>query len=398
MHVARNISVISVPPAVEVTISTEGQVSLALSYFLTVFATFMVILRFWSRKLSRFGIALDDWLTLATLVLLYIVLALSVVLVYEGGVGKPMSQALREQPMAPVTSLKLLYGLEWTYLFASPLMKLSVLAYYWRIFPTKHMKKYIRILTAVCAIWFVGVLIGNLVECRPISFFWNKLSAPGTGICHFRVEVYLIIVAAPNIVIDTLTIILPVYEIWHLQLERWKRIAVSGIFVVGGMVVIASIIRLILLIGFYFKHSADLTNNLVLPWFVTLAEIGVGIVGACLPCLMPLYRRFWHKATGSTTSGYGGDYGGKSSLRSHLRSHMRSHTNHGRTIGSNTVIAGHSGGKKHLSGSLDPGHPFERLSTPGNAPDDDVPLQGIHIRHEVTIQHSAAAWYQEGKM
>lgn len=43
---------------------------------------------------------------------------------------------------------------------------------------------------------------------------------------------------------------------------------------------------MILLVAFYFKHSVDLTNNLLLPWFVTLAEIGVGIVGACLPCLM----------------------------------------------------------------------------------------------------------------
>lgn len=51
-------------------------------------------------------------------------------------------------------------------------------------------------------------------------------------------------------------------------------------------VVIASIVRLILLVAFYFKHSVDLTNNLLLPWFVTVAEIGVGIVGACLPCLM----------------------------------------------------------------------------------------------------------------
>lgn len=114
-------------------------------------------------------------------------------------------------------------------------MKLSVLAYYWRMFPTRTMKKYIWLLTYTCGIWFVGVLIGNLVECQPISFFWNKLSSSGNGVCHFRVEVYLIIVAAPNIVIDTLTIILPVYEVWHLQLERWKRIAVSGIFVVGGM-------------------------------------------------------------------------------------------------------------------------------------------------------------------
>lgn len=106
MHVARNISLISVPQTVEATTSTEGQVSLGFSYFLAVFSTLMVGLRFWSRKLSRFGIGLDDWLALATLVLLYFVLALSVVLVYEGGVGKPMSQAVREQPMAPVTALK----------------------------------------------------------------------------------------------------------------------------------------------------------------------------------------------------------------------------------------------------------------------------------------------------
>ncbi|KAJ0118109.1 hypothetical protein J7T55_014562 [Diaporthe amygdali] len=289
MHVARNISVISIPQAVEASTSTGGQVSLGLSYFLTVFSTMMMILRFWSRRLSRFGIGLDDWLALATLIMLYIVLGLSVALVYEGGVGKTMAQAVKEQPMSPVMAL--------------------------------------------------------------------KLSSSGNGVCHFRVEVYLIIVAAPNIVIDTLTIILPVYEVWHLQLERWKRIAVSGIFVVGGMVVVASIVRLIFLVAFYFKHSADLTFNLLLPWFVTLAEIGVGIVGACLPCLMPLYRRFWHDTSGSKPSGYGG----QSSLRSHIP---------GRTIGSNTVIAGHSGGKKGLSGLDESGHPFERLPT--GALNDDL--------------------------
>lgn len=112
MHVARNISVISIPQAVEASTSTGGQVSLGLSYFLTVFSTMMMILRFWSRRLSRFGIGLDDWLALATLIMLYIVLGLSVALVYEGGVGKTMAQAVKEQPMSPVMALKVsdIYG------------------------------------------------------------------------------------------------------------------------------------------------------------------------------------------------------------------------------------------------------------------------------------------------
>lgn len=169
-------------------------------------------------------------------------------------------------------------------------------------------------------------------------------------------------------------------------------------------VVIASIVRLILLVAFYFKHSVDLTNNLLLPWFMTVAEIGVGIVGACLPCLMvrtpllllsevsknsmianqktqPLYRRFWHDTTGSKPSGYGA----QSSLRSHV---------HGRT----TIIAGHHGGKTSVGGADISGHPFERLSTRGTTPEDDVPLHGIHIRHEVTIQRSTMTWDDEGKL
>jgi hypothetical protein len=65
---------------------------------------------------------------------------------------------------------------------------------------------------------------------------------------------------------------------------------------------------------------------------------------------------------------------------------------------SNTITAGHSGGKKHLSISQDAGHPFERLATRGHTPEDDVPLQGIHIRHEITVQRSTATWSEMGKM
>lgn len=98
----------------------------------------------------------------------------------------------------------------------------------------------------------------------------------------------------------------------------------------------------------------------------------------------PLYRRFWHDTSGSKPSGYGA----QSSLRSHA---------HGRPVRSNTVIAGHSGGKTH-SDPDHTGHPFQRLSTRGNTPNDDVPLQGIHIKHEITIQRSTMTWDDEGKM
>lgn len=125
-----------------------------------------------------------------------------------------------------------LYGFEFAYLFASPLMKLTVLAYYWRMFPSRSIKLGIWILSAVCGVWFVCVLFGNLLECVPISHFWDLA---GPGYCRFSATMYYVVVAIPNMVIDLLTVLLPIWEIWHLKLSLWKRIGVCAIFFLGGM-------------------------------------------------------------------------------------------------------------------------------------------------------------------
>lgn len=125
-----------------------------------------------------------------------------------------------------------LYGFEFAYLFASPLMKVTVLAYYWRMFPNRSIKLGIWILTATCGVWFICVLFGNLLECVPISRFWNLT---GQGYCRFPTTMYYVVVAIPNMIIDLLTVLLPIWEIWHLKLSLWKRVGVCAIFFLGGM-------------------------------------------------------------------------------------------------------------------------------------------------------------------
>lgn len=212
--------------------SHGGLVALGFTIAMTALATLFVALRFWARKMTRFGLWWDDWLTVATLVCLYAVLILSGYAVYEGGIGKPIEQALAEQPNAIDKVLKFLFGFEFAYMFASPLMKLNVLAYYWRMFPNRRIKLGIWILTAVCGAWFVGVLVGNMVQCVPISHFWNLA---GDGYCRFPASMYYVVVAIPNMVIDLLTVLLPIWEIWHLKLSFWRRVGVCAIFVLGGM-------------------------------------------------------------------------------------------------------------------------------------------------------------------
>lgn len=86
--------------------SHGGVVALSFTIVMTVVATLFIVLRFWSRRMTRFGLWWDDWFAIATLVCLYAVLVLSAYAVYVGGIGKPLTQALTDNPNAAVEVLK----------------------------------------------------------------------------------------------------------------------------------------------------------------------------------------------------------------------------------------------------------------------------------------------------
>lgn len=90
--------------------SQSGLVAIGIATALTVISTCFVILRFWARSITKFGLWLDDWLALATLVTLYATLVISIVVVVYAGVGKPILQALEEDPYVITKVLKVWSG------------------------------------------------------------------------------------------------------------------------------------------------------------------------------------------------------------------------------------------------------------------------------------------------
>lgn len=170
--------------------------------------------------------------------------------------------------------------------------------------------------------------------------------------------------------------------------------------------VIASIVRLALLIEFRNKGPTGLTQDLLIPWFSTVVEISTAIIGACSPCLMPLYRKIRY---GAPHSSPGYIYNSSQKSHGHNLSNLRG-THGGRSS------------RKVLS-SFDQGGPFERIDTTqgsreenfgsvspqhytaeasgGRASRDDpqstgdsmdIPLQGISVVHEVTVKGSSKPW------
>lgn len=109
-------------------------------------------------------------------------------------------------------------------------VKLSVLAFYRRVFPVNTLRITSYALAGVIAIWWITVVLISILACTPISFNWDR-TQPG-GHC-LDPRIFVIAISIPNIVTDITILLLPLPVIWRLQLHFKKKIAVSAIFSLG---------------------------------------------------------------------------------------------------------------------------------------------------------------------
>lgn len=129
------------------------------------------------------------------------------------------------------------------YGISSPLIKLSLLAFYWRMFPTDHVRRCVIVLSVACLLWTLAILVTNLLECQPLSYLWDQLVDPTSGSC-IDLVLYMLGNAIANSIIDILTLILPINEVFKLHMNTSKKIGVCCVFALGSIVVIASFVRL----------------------------------------------------------------------------------------------------------------------------------------------------------
>lgn len=122
---------------------------------------------------------------------------------------------------------------------ASPLVKFTVLALYWRIFPTTAMRRAIYVLGSMTAGWWVAIQLVTIFQCEPISKAWN-IALEGRCINQLLFYAWN---SVPNCVLDLLIVLLPMREILRLQTSPAQKAGIAGTFLLGGLVVVASAMR-----------------------------------------------------------------------------------------------------------------------------------------------------------
>lgn len=213
------------------TIPATSQVGLILTAALTLLATVLVPVRFWARHITGARVGPDEWLVLGSLVGAYWTLALTVLAIFKGAMGQTLVRAFLWSPTSAFDLLYYVFIFQFSYLVSCQLVKLAVLVFYWRTLPSNLVRRGVKVLVVMCALWSVAALILNLVQCEPVSFFWLR----SDGYCRFDSSLYAVGIAIPNTVIDIAIAILPLRDILQLRLSFWRKVGVLMIMCIGGM-------------------------------------------------------------------------------------------------------------------------------------------------------------------
>ncbi|MCJ1286774.1 hypothetical protein MMC26_006120 [Xylographa opegraphella] len=189
-----------------------------------------------------------------------------------------------------VHMLQMIFAFELTYASTATAIKMSILLLLRRIFPASVTPVAWRavwyFVVAWVLLWLVGCGCATIFQCLPVSFYWNQITGDTNGFC---VNEYIFLAgnAALNIASDIMILVLPMPIVWRLHIKKSQKLAISSIFLLGGFVCLASVIRYT-----YLKQviPVDVTYSNQPAGIWSLVEMAIGLVCACLPVMRPLLQ------------------------------------------------------------------------------------------------------------
>ncbi|KAL8788355.1 MAG: hypothetical protein Q9213_001752 [Squamulea squamosa] len=252
----------------------RGPEIIATTIVIAILATVAGFLRLFCRRHMKVAISYDDYLMIAGFVFALAQCFLQGYSV-DIGFGKHL--------------MAIQYAYEFFWSAAMACIKLSILLFYRRLFPRENTSARWRVCHLALCIASVALgvisIFGVAFQCTPVAFLWDR-TIPGGHCINFTALARFTNIA--NMVTDILILIMPIPIVWNLHLDRSKKIGVCGLFLLGGFVCIASIVRFYYLEGI--DTTPDPTWDTVNPSIWTTVEPCIGVVSACLPIMAPFLR------------------------------------------------------------------------------------------------------------
>ncbi|OJJ48464.1 hypothetical protein ASPZODRAFT_130497 [Penicilliopsis zonata CBS 506.65] len=262
--------------------SNGGARGLAISIVFTILATIFVCARLYTRVSIMKRMEANDCMILFALANSFIFMGFFIV---EAISGMGMHEA-EIPPHILTRQMKAFWITIPFYNAALVSAKASILMQYFRVFPTKRMRVICWIMLTFVALFGLWAVLSAFLNCIPVAKFWNP-TIP--GYCLDK-EALWFSNAGLHITTDLIILAIPIPALLSLDLPRRQKMALFGIFALGGFVCITSVIRLLALKKI--SGSTDPTYDNVGAAIWSAIECNTGIICACLPTLRPLISHF----------------------------------------------------------------------------------------------------------
>lgn len=115
--------------------------------------------------------------------------------------------------------------------------KVSILFFYRRVFMASHADLSLRI--GIYLGFFLTlsypiiICVTMATACKPASYFWNQFGG-ASGTC-IDTDTFFLALGIINMLNDIVVLLIPFPQIAKLQMNRRKKVAISGILAVGSL-------------------------------------------------------------------------------------------------------------------------------------------------------------------
>ena len=207
--------------------ATRQPAIIGVACMLLFLSTLSVVLRLLFRRTTELGLWYDDYTIIAALIMSWIS-PISILVGLRDGLGR---HAYALQPEQVTAYMKVLYAFEISWTFTVPVIKLSLLLLFNRIFPIKAVRYATYVVGFFVVTWLLWAGIATIAQCTPTNYFWNREIL---GHC-INNNAFYISAGAVNVFTNFAIIAIPVPIIWRLQkISLGQKLGFIFIFTLGG--------------------------------------------------------------------------------------------------------------------------------------------------------------------
>ncbi|CAI7578587.1 unnamed protein product [Penicillium glandicola] len=315
------------------------KVALGIVIAFTILGGIAVLLRLWSRWLSRSALTsgtergdfrsasdLDYWKQLLTRVIDDFLIVVGYVSSSDLQIVESILNVLFSQIIAIAQSVTSWYyiktnyvgihvwdipedysarpGLVWNFanqLLYNPALsavKLSIVLFLRRLDSRSRIVKYLIWGSfAMVIILFITVLLVDIFQCHPVQYVYDTTITGGK--CINRGAFY-VSTAALNLFTDIMVLSIPIIITIRLQMPLQRKIAVCVILCLGGVATAIGVWRIIVLAQVFLTDTTNPDPTYSIAFCSSAVEVNVAVAAACGPSLKAISSRYLPKLLGST--------------------------------------------------------------------------------------------------